>query len=57
MKYIIDETLVNALLNYLAKRPYIEVANLIQGMNGMLVYEKEAPQENSTSETVPCNKT
>lgn len=39
MKYIIDEKLANAILNYLISRPYVEVANLIQGLHTMVPYE------------------
>ena len=39
MKYVIDEKLANAILNYLISRPYVEVANLIQGLHTMVPYE------------------
>ena len=32
MKYVLDEKVANAILNYLVKQPYIEVANLIQSI-------------------------
>jgi hypothetical protein len=39
MKYIIEEKLANAVLNYMISRPYVEVANLIQGLHTMLPYD------------------
>jgi len=39
MKYVIDEKLANAILNYLISRPYVEVANLIQGLHTMVPYD------------------
>jgi len=39
MKYIIEEKLANAILNYMISRPYVEVANLIQGLHTMLPYD------------------
>ena len=51
MKYIIDEKLVNAILGYLANKPYIEVANIIQGMNGMTICEEKVAQRTPTLET------
>lgn len=35
MYFIIDEKVVSALLGYLGKRPYAEVANIIAAMNSM----------------------
>ena len=39
MKYVIDEKLANAILNYLVNRPYLEVANLIQGLHTMVPHD------------------
>ena len=45
MKFTIDEKLANAVLNYLANRPYLEVANLIQGLQTMTPYDDGAKRE------------
>ncbi len=39
-KYEISEELANALLNYVGKRPYIEVAGLVTGLQQL----KEIPE-------------
>jgi len=35
MKYIIDESLANSILDYLVRRPYMDVANLVQALHLM----------------------
>jgi hypothetical protein len=46
MRFIIEEKLANAILNYLANKPYIEVAGLMHGMNSLQPFpEKPLPCE------------
>jgi len=33
--YIISEKLANAILNYLVNKPFIEVAHIVQGLQGL----------------------
>lgn len=57
MKFLIEEKLANNILNYLATKPYIEVANLIHGLNSLVPVQEiqkeaqdEAPAENVTTD-------
>jgi hypothetical protein len=60
MKYLIEEKLANAILNYLVGRPYIEVANLVQGINSLIpVKEAPAPVTQEATKEIPecaCKK-
>ena len=42
MKYLIDTELRNAILNYLASRPYAEVFNAIQALQNLQPFEPPA---------------
>lgn len=43
--YIVEENLVQSILNYLAKRPFIEVFGLIQRLQNIEEHKKENETE------------
>jgi len=53
MKFIIDEKLANSILNYLAGRPYVEVANLIQGLQTLIPHDDGVKQDASRNMSTP----
>jgi len=53
MKYIIEEKMANAILNYLMSRPYGEVANLIQGLHSMIPYSETPQRDLKSGPTIP----
>ena len=44
MKYIIDEKLATSILNYLIKKPYIEVKHMADGLQALHPYDDNAKQ-------------
>ena len=40
MKFVLSEELGNTILNYLGKRPYVEVADMINGLQRMTTLDK-----------------
>jgi hypothetical protein len=44
-QFIIQEDLANAILQYLASKPYTEVFQLIGGLQQLKIFESSKPQE------------
>lgn len=43
--FTIDEKLANAILNYLASRPYVEVFQLVEALKGLKKVEEEKEEK------------
>ena len=59
MKYIIDESLANSILDYLVRRPYIEVANLVQSIHLLKpveIIDEKAKAEKTNNSTAEKTK-
>lgn len=41
MKYLIGEELANAILNYLATKPYIEVAKMMEALQALQPHNED----------------
>jgi hypothetical protein len=54
MKYIIDEKLATSILNYLIKKPYIEVKHMCDGLQTLQPMPEEQPGCNDQSHIETC---
>lgn len=52
-KYVLSATLINALQQYLVKRPFDEVANLVMAMQQQVA--PQMPKEQQAHEQKPAN--
>lgn len=55
MQFIIEEKLANAILDYLVRRPYLEVANLVQSIHLLKPLETKSSKQDSV-ETIEEGK-
>lgn len=54
--YEISEDLANAVLAYLTKRPYVEVYQMVAGLQGLKEIKAEPVAEQSVDKAVGINK-
>ena len=55
MNYTLPETIINAVLKYLASKPYVEVFELVKQIQSSAVpYQAEVPTLTTTAEATPA---
>jgi len=50
MKYVIEEKLANTILNYLIKKPYVEVKHMADGLQVLPTLQEELEKIKNTPE-------
>lgn len=50
MKYVIEEKLANTILNYLIKKPYVEVKYMADGLQALPTLQEELEKIKNSSE-------